>query len=91
MQECEKQRMTTYEELFEYVDAEPFRPFRIQMVSGRTSDVLHPEMIRVGENSIVVFQHLQQDERVYEKFKMLGLNLIESIEHIDRPVAKDQE
>ena len=81
----------TYEELFEYVDAEPFRSFRIQMVSGRNFDVRHPEMIRVGANSVVVFQHLEQDERVYEKFKMLGLNLIESMEHIDSPVAQDQD
>ena len=81
----------TYEELFEYVDAEPFRPFRIQMVSGRTFDVRHPEMIRVGVNSVVVFQHLEQNERIYEKFKMLGLNLIESIEHIDSPVAQDHD
>ena len=81
----------TYEELFEYVDAEPFLPFSIQTIRDRTFDVRHPEMIRVGANSVVVFQYLQQDERVYEKFKMLGLNLIESIEHIDRPVTKDQD
>ena len=81
----------TYEELFEYVDAEPFRSFRIQMVSGRTFDVRHPEMIRVGANSVVVFQYLEQDERVYEKFMMLGLNLIESIEHVDSPVSQDQD
>ena len=81
----------TYEELFEYVDAEPFRSFRIQMVSGRNFDVRHPEMIRVGANSVVVFQHLEQDELVYENFKMLGLNLIESIEHVDSPVSQDQD
>ena len=79
----------TYEEIFESVDAEPFRPFRIQTVSGRTFDVRHPEMIRVGANSVVVFQYLEQNERVYERFQMLGLNLIESIEHFDTPVAQN--
>ena len=73
----------TYEEMFEYVDAEPFRPFRIQMASGRTFDVRHLEMIRVGRNAVVVFQHLEQDERIFENFKMLGLRLMESIEHTD--------
>jgi hypothetical protein len=76
-------------EIFEYVDAEPFRPFRIRMASGRTFDVRHPEMIRVGRDSVVVFQHLQQDERIYESFKMLGMQLIESIEWIDAPVPQD--
>lgn len=81
----------TYEELFEYVDAEPFRPFRIQMASGRTFDVRHPEMIRVGVNAVVVFQFSEQNGRVFEKFKMLGLQLMESIELIDSPVPQDQE
>lgn len=81
----------TYEELFEFVDAEPFRPFRIRMASGRTFDVRHPEMIRVGLHSVVVFQYHQQDERVFETFKMLGMQLMESIELIDAPVAQNQE
>ena len=46
----------THEEVFEYVDAAPFRPFRIQMASGRTLDIRHPEGIRVGENAVVVFE-----------------------------------
>jgi hypothetical protein len=81
----------TYEEIFEYVDAEPFRPFRIRMASGRTYDVRHPEMIRVGLHSVVVFQYHQQDERVYETFKMLGMQLMESIEHVDDLVTQDRE
>jgi hypothetical protein len=80
--------MMTYEEVFEYVDAEPFRPFRIQMVSGRTFDIRHPENIRVGENAVVVFEYHSENDRVFERFKMLGLSLVESLEHIDSPVAQ---
>jgi hypothetical protein len=86
-----QERQMTYEELFEYVDAEPFRPFRIQMASGRTFDVRHPEMIRVGTHSVVVFEYLEDDERIYERFKMLGLQLVESTEHIDSPVVQNQD
>ena len=81
----------TYEELFEFVDAEPFRPFRIQMVSGRKFDVRHPEMVRIGMNAVVVFYFSDEIDRVYERFHMLGLQLIESIEPLDMPVAQDQE
>ena len=81
----------SYEELFEYVDAEPFQPFRIQMVSGRTFDVRHPENIRIGLHSVHVFLFSQKDERVYEKAVMLGLQLIESIELIDSPVVQDKK
>lgn len=79
----------TYEEVFEYVDREPFLPFRIEMASGRTYDVHHPENIRVGEHSVVVFDYLPRDERVFGKFKMLGLSLLESIEHLDTPVSQE--
>ncbi len=79
----------TYAELFEYVDAEPFRPFRIQMSSGRTFEVRHPENIRVGENAVVVFEYLAENDRVFERFKMLGLSLVESIGHVDSPVAQN--
>lgn len=79
----------TYEEVFKYVDAEPFRPFRIQIASGRAFDVRHPENIRVGENAVVVFEYESENDRVFEDFKMLGLSLVESLEHIDSPVAQD--
>ncbi|QDT37294.1 hypothetical protein [Stratiformator vulcanicus] len=79
----------SYEEFFEYVDAEPFHPFRIRMVSGRTFEVRHPENVRVSERSIYVFLHSEQDERLVEKMVMLGTSLIESIEHIDSPVSQE--
>lgn len=79
----------TYEEIFEYVDAEPFRPFRIQMVSGRKFDIRHPENIRVGENAVVVFEYQSENERIFERFKMLGLSAIGSIEHIDSPIVQN--
>ena len=81
----------TYEELFEFIDAEPFRPFRIRMASGRKFDVRHPEMIRAGFHAVHVFLYSKQDERVYEKAVMLGMQLMESIELIDAPVAQDQK
>lgn len=79
----------TYEKIFDYLDAEPFRPFRIQMASGRTFDIRHPENIRVGENAVVVFEFRSESDRVFEKFRMLGLSLVESIEHVDNPIAQD--
>lgn len=39
-----------------YVKAEPFRPFRLHLASGRTFDVRHPEMIEVLRSSILMFK-----------------------------------
>jgi hypothetical protein len=80
----------TCEDIFEYVDTEPFRPFRIRMASGRMFDVRYPKMIQVGADSVFVFEYHERDNRIVERFRMLGLQLVESIEHIDSPVAQDQ-
>lgn len=81
----------THEEIFRYLDAEPFHPFRIHMASGRTFDVRHPEMANVGLTFVIVFDFSEHDERLVEKVEMLGLPLIESIEMLDTPVDQDQE
>lgn len=78
----------TYEEIFERINAEPFHPFRIRMASGRAFDVRHPEMIRVGAHSVVVFEYHQRDERIYEKFEILGLQLMESSNRLMLPSLK---
>lgn len=79
----------TYEEIFEYVDAEPFRPFQIRMASGRTFDIRHPENIRVGEYSVHVFLFSERDERLYERAITLGYSMMESLEEIDSPVTQN--
>ena len=64
----------TYEEIFELVDAEPFRPFRVQIASGRTFKFRHPRNIRVGEHSVAVFEFREEDEHLFEKHQMSGLS-----------------
>lgn len=77
----------TAPEIQAYVDAEPFHPFRIHMASGRTFEVRHPEMIRVGRTSVTVFVFSQEDQQFYEHVEMLGLLLIESLSVLNPMVA----
>ena len=81
----------TFQDILEYVKAEPFRPFRIQMAGGRTFDIRHPENIKVGLSSVHVFLDSEEDERVYERVVMLGFSLMESVEPIDASMAQDQK
>lgn len=78
----------SYEDIFEYVDAVPFRPFQIRMASGRTFAVRHPENIRVGEHSVHLFIYSDERQRIYEKANILGYSLMESLEHVDQPVSQ---
>ncbi len=75
------------QELVSYVKAEPFRPFRIQMASGRTFDIRHPEMVRVTKSALVIFSHVSDTPDVYDTWESVSLVLIESISHLEAPAA----
>jgi hypothetical protein len=81
--------MMTFRRIANYVGAEPFRPFRINMASGKTYDIRHPEMIAVGRTTVHVFMHLSdEDGEPRDREQELSIILIESIEPLDAAVAK---
>ncbi len=65
------------------VFAEPFRPFRLHMASGRSFDVRHPEMIKVGRSSVTVYSAPQGDSDAPERWQEVSLMLLESVEPLD--------
>ena len=75
------------QEILAYVRAAPFRPFRIRMNSGRTFDIRHPEMIRLTRSAAVIFTSVSDTPDVYDHWEFVSLLLIESITHLDAPVA----
>jgi len=70
------------DDLVSWLKVEPFRPFRLHLVSGRSYDIRHPEMMRVGRTTANVFFY-EGEPDPYEKMEMIGLVLIERIEPID--------
>lgn len=73
--------MMTAKRIVEYMTAEPFRPFRINMASGRSYDIRHPEMVAVGRSTIHVFSWMSDDEdEPTEREQELSILLIESVE-----------
>ena len=71
-----------------YVKAEPFRPFRSIWRAGRTFDIRHPEMVRVGKASLVIFTFVSENPEIYDNWDTVGLLLIESISHLDSAVSQ---
>jgi len=68
------------DELLPWVRATPFVPFRIRMNSGRTFDIRHPEMVRVGRSTVHIFTvGNTPSEEPYEQFEMISLLLIEGV------------
>ena len=78
--------MITSQDLLSYVKAKPFRPFRIHMASGETFDVRHPEMARVGRNSLILFTFVGEGPDVFDRWETVSSVLMERISHLDATV-----
>jgi hypothetical protein len=66
--------------VLDFVTAEPFRPFRMHMASGRAVDIEHSEMVRVCRSSINVHMRPEGDSATAERWQEVSLMLPESIE-----------
>lgn len=71
--------------MIEFVTAEPFRPFRIHMASGKAFDVRHPENIKVGKTSVTVSLPVGDDDE-NTQWREVSLMLLEYVEPLDRSV-----
>lgn len=67
-----------------FVTAEPFRPFRITLTSGRVFDIPHPEMIEVSRTYMTVHTSMSDDPEVSkDHFQRVSLLLVETVEPLD--------
>lgn len=71
--------MMTAQNVLGYVKAEPFRPFRVHMASGRTVDVRHPEMVKVLKSNLLIFEASHETPEIPEEWESVSLMLTESI------------
>lgn len=78
--------MMTSRKFLDYLEAEPFRPFRINMTSGQHYDVRHPEMIMVGKSHTRVYTATERDSD--ERWHDLSMLLIESLETLEAPAVR---
>jgi len=81
--------MITPNDLLSYVKAKPFRPFRIHMASGETFDVRHPEMARVGRNSLMLFTFVGETPELFDRWETISLMLMERVSQMESTVPPD--
>lgn len=75
--------MMTPQTVLGYVKAEPFRAFRLHLVSGRTFDVRHPEMIKVLKSTVLIFKTSGDNPEIPDEWESVSLMLTESISHLE--------
>lgn len=71
------------EDLVSFTQATPFAPFRIQMNSGKIFDIRHPEMIKIGRTTSLIFTYTGDRDPVHERFDMVSHVLMESVATIE--------
>ena len=76
--------MISVQRLAKYVGAEPFRPFRITLTSGRTFEIRHPEMVQFSRSTMTIFMYYSDEfDEATEKEVEVSLLLTESVEPLD--------
>jgi hypothetical protein len=70
-----------------FVHEQPFRPFRVRMTSGRMFEIRHPEMLRVGMNSMIIFTFISDNADLYDGWETVSLMLVESVTHLETTAA----
>ena len=77
--------MMTPKEIVNIVLAEPFRPFRINLASGKTYEIRHPEVVQVGKSNLTIFTPMLDDDQGEgnQLWKKISYMLIESMEPLD--------
>ncbi len=73
------------DDLLAWTRATPFIPFRMRLNSGRTFEIRHPEMLRVGRSTVNVYTFAGEPADPFERMDMVSLVLIESIEPVELP------
>jgi len=80
--------MITYQHFIPYVKAAPFRPFRINMASGKFFDIRHPEMVKLTKTCFVIYFYASDNYDIFDRWDTASLMLIESISFLDAPVGQ---
>ena len=68
-------------DLLNYQKTQPFQPFTIRLTSGRTCDIRHPEMLRVGKSTAIIFTSVSDDPEVFDRWETVSLLLVENVSH----------
>ena len=81
----------TEEELLAEIEKEPFRPFRLLLVSGKVVDVLAPSAAHTLANSLLVLRNPTLGRPMAEGYDVVAYENIERIGQLDigkRPGSK---
>jgi len=80
--------MMTFRKVAEYLEAEPFQPFRIKMASGATFEIRHPEMLLLGKTTANVYSAQPGSAESRLRWHDVSLLLMETLEPIESSASE---
>ena len=65
------------------LQAQPFRPFRIVLNSGKTYEVRHPEWFIIGKSWVTIYDTGEPMAEFPDRFHLVSMMLMEHTEFIE--------
>ncbi|MBW3538867.1 MAG: hypothetical protein KY476_01220 [Planctomycetes bacterium] len=81
--------MFSADEIEERIKLRPFQPVRIVSSSGHTYDVFHPDMVLLGQSSIIVGIPGAENPKRYDQTARLSLFQITALEDLPAPAPTE--
>jgi hypothetical protein len=78
------------DEIVSELDKDPFRPFRLHMVSGKVFDILAPNVAHLLSNSPLILRNPVLGTRRAGGYDVIGYHNIERIEQLNIGAATRQ-
>ena len=73
--------------LLKYKTAQPFRPFRVHLASGKTFDIRHPQVFQVTKDYLLIFSFTDDQLEIFDDYDTILLKFIEHISDLEVPAA----
>lgn len=74
------------EDIYRVLRQQPFRPFRLHLSNGRTYDVRHPDLVLVGQTTMIVGVPVpNMSYPIYDDYAVVTLLHINDLELLPSP------
>ena len=83
--------LMTYQRIGNYVSAEPFRPFRVNMVRGQSLEIRHPEMAFLTRSTVEIGISEKEGVRIFDRVIYCTLLHIVRVEDVNGQATRRGE
>jgi hypothetical protein len=80
--------MFRYQDIQARLRQQPFRPFRIIASEGQQFEILHPDLVLVGQHDLTIGFPSSEHPSGYDRLTRVALVHVVALEDLPRPASK---